>query len=301
MNLRTLLLILFFVIVLPSSAVSKSPESQSEIHTSNDCITIDGRTYKISPDFNIPPGIDIDSPVKLNFDDDTHELLSIERLVEDYSTGNSLEYHFGIVNAISKPGIDLSYAEDPNDVISISQLMKESTVKANGYDNLFVLQSSRRLAQITALGLEAEALADMIRIARFDRYPLVIIDSGTVPCVVSMCISACDKLIIPMMMSLQCIGPTRNTINLARRKHAEILGLIPLTVGKSRWDRAILENWESVIRDSSELGWQLGLMEGIPQSRTIVRADLAGGKFPKIAVPVMERILETLEVRKAAE
>ncbi len=193
------------------------------------------------------------------------------------------------------------YAEDPYDIVSISRLMKEATVKANGYENLFVLQSSRRLAQITALGLEAEALADMIRIARFDHYPLVIIDSGTVPCVVSMCVSACDSLIIPMMMSQQCVGPTRNTINLARRKHADILGLIPLTVGKSKWDRAILENWEAIIKESPDLGWQLGLMEGIPQSRTIVRADLTGGAYRKIAVPVMNKILEGLDMREEGE
>ena len=110
------------------------------------------------------------------------------------------------------------YAEDPYDTVSISGTMKKAVVKADGYDNLFVLQSSRKLAQITALGLEAEALKDMIEIAHFDRYALVIIDSGTVPVVVSMCITACDRLLIPMMMSQQCIGPTRNTINLAKRE-----------------------------------------------------------------------------------
>ncbi len=188
------------------------------------------------------------------------------------------------------------YAEDPYDTVSVSGAMKKAVVKAEGYDNLFVLQSSRKLAQITALGLEAEALKDMIEIAHFDRYSLVIIDSGTVPCVVSMCITACDRLIIPMMMSQQCIGPTRNTINLARRKHAEILALLPLTVGKSKWDRLILENWAEIIRDSPELGWELGLMEGIPQSRTVVKADLINGSFPAVALPAIEKIFSALSL-----
>ena len=93
----------------PISAIGQNPERQPEYQLSSDCITIDGRTYKMSPEFRIPSGIDIDSPVKLNFTDDTHELLSIERLIEDDSNSGNLEYHFGIVNAISKPGIDLTY------------------------------------------------------------------------------------------------------------------------------------------------------------------------------------------------
>ncbi|MBQ4513923.1 MAG: ParA family protein [Anaerolineaceae bacterium] len=188
------------------------------------------------------------------------------------------------------------YAEDPYDIVSISGIMKKAVVKADGYDNLFVLQSSRKLAQITALGLEAEALKDMIEIAHFDRYDLVIIDSGTVPVIVSMCITACDRLLIPMMMSQQCIGPTRNTINLAKRKRAGVLGLIPLTVGKSKWDRAILENWAEIIHDTPELGWELGLMEGIPQSKTIVKADLVNGSIPAVALPSMEKIFENLNM-----
>ena len=109
MNHRTLFFILLFLIIQPISAIGQSLERQPEYQPSSDCITIDGRTYKISPEFRIPYGIDIDSPVKLNFTDDTDELLSIERLVEDDSNSDNLEYHFGIVNAISKPGMDLSY------------------------------------------------------------------------------------------------------------------------------------------------------------------------------------------------
>ncbi len=186
------------------------------------------------------------------------------------------------------------YAEDPYDFLSVSGAMKRAVVKAEGYENLFVLQSSRKLAQITALGLEAEALKDMIGIAHFDRYSLVIIDSGTVPVIVSMCVTACDRLLIPMMMSQQCIGPTRNTINLARRKHTRVLGLLPMAAGRSRWDRAILENWEEIIRDTSDLGWDLGLMEGISQSRSVVKADPVSGTIPPIALPTLEKIYEAL-------
>lgn len=189
-----------------------------------------------------------------------------------------------------------SYAEDPYDTVAVSDAMKKAVVKAEGYENLFVLQSSRKLAQITALGLEAESLKDMIETAHFDRYALVIIDSGTVPVIVSMCVTACDRLLIPMMMSRQCVGPTRNTINLARRKHTRVLGLLPLAAGRSRWDRAILENWEEIIRDTPELGWDLGLMEGIPQSRTVVKADPVSGNIPSVALPALERIFAVLEL-----
>jgi cellulose biosynthesis protein BcsQ len=189
-----------------------------------------------------------------------------------------------------------SYSEDPYDTVAVSEAMKKAVVKADGYENLFILQSSRKLAQITALGLEAEALKDMIETAHFDRYALVIIDSGTVPVIVSMCVTACDRILIPMMMSQQCVGPTRNTINLARRKHTHVLGLMPMAAGRSRWDRAILENWEEIIRKTHELAWDLGLMEGIPQSRSIVKADPVSGVIPPVALPALETIFAALEL-----
>ena len=189
-----------------------------------------------------------------------------------------------------------SYSEDPYDTVAVSEAMKKAVVKADGYENLFILQSSRKLAQITALGLEAEALKDIIETAHFDRYALVIIDSGTVPVIVSMCVTACDRILIPMMMSQQCVGPTRNTINLARRKHTHVLGLMPMAAGRSRWDRAILENWEEIIRNTTELGWDLGLMEGIPQSRSVVKADPVSGIIPPVALPALETIFAALEL-----
>ena len=103
---------LFILIVLLSVILSTAAASAfqlSEEKQFDDHITIDGRTYKVSPEFEIPAGIDKDSPVKLNFSDQTHELLSIERLIEDDSNNNEMEYHFGIVNAITRANTDLEY------------------------------------------------------------------------------------------------------------------------------------------------------------------------------------------------
>lgn len=188
------------------------------------------------------------------------------------------------------------YENDPYDTEAITDAMRKAVEKAPGFENLYVLQSSRKLAQLPSMGLEAEALKDMLETSRLSRTPLVIIDSGNTPNVVSMCITACDKLLIPMMMSQQCVGPTRNTINLAKRKHTEVLGLLPLTVGKSKWDEAILENWKEVIESTPELGWELGLMTGIPQSKAIVKADVTTGKIPKAALPVMQTIYDSLDI-----
>ena len=105
MRIRILLftIITLFAIKLPT--ISQDTVNQ----TIEDHITIDGRTYKVSSDFTIPPGIDKDSPVRLVFTDDTHELLSIERLTDDDSNNDDLEYHFGIVNAISRANTDMEY------------------------------------------------------------------------------------------------------------------------------------------------------------------------------------------------
>lgn len=102
----------FILLVLLSAAfftAAANAFQSPEENPFDDHITIDGRTYKVSPDFNIPAGIDKDSPVKLNFTDETHELLSIERLREDDSNSNEMEYHFGIVNAITRANTDWEY------------------------------------------------------------------------------------------------------------------------------------------------------------------------------------------------
>ena len=104
--------LLFIFLVLISDiffSASANAFQSSEENPFDDHITIDGRTYKVSPDFQIPAGIDKDSPVKLNFSNETHELLSIERLIEDDSNRNELECHFGIVNAITHANTELEY------------------------------------------------------------------------------------------------------------------------------------------------------------------------------------------------
>ena len=108
---KQMLIFIFLWLILANGCIQAQDDAvnmdKDEFFT--DAIRIDGRTYKIAPGFTVPEDINIDSPVKLNFSDDTHELRSIERLLEDSSTGENLEYHFGIVNAISKPGMDLTY------------------------------------------------------------------------------------------------------------------------------------------------------------------------------------------------
>ena len=88
---------------------AEESEDEDSIPVFDDTLYIDGRTYKVSPNFSIPAGIDINSPVKINFDENTHEVVSIERLVEDTSENDFLEYHFGIVNAITKANTSLQY------------------------------------------------------------------------------------------------------------------------------------------------------------------------------------------------
>ena len=83
---------LFPVIILLIIICSPILAQTSELQLFPDSITIDGRTYKVSPEFTIPPGIAKNSPVRLVFTDNTHELLSIERLVEDDSNNACKQY-----------------------------------------------------------------------------------------------------------------------------------------------------------------------------------------------------------------
>lgn len=109
MKFRLLFSIFMFLFSLFELASAQTPSSDITYQVFDDCITVDGRTYKVSPDFSIPAGIDKDSPVKLIFSDETHELLKIALMTDDDSYNDELEYHFGIVNAISKAGTNLEY------------------------------------------------------------------------------------------------------------------------------------------------------------------------------------------------
>ena len=99
--------VLLGILKLPAYSVTQPSEINDQIF--DDCITIDGRTYKVSPDFSMPVGINKDTPVKLLFSDESHELLSIERMTDDNTDSDQLEYQFGIVNAISRANTDLEY------------------------------------------------------------------------------------------------------------------------------------------------------------------------------------------------
>ena len=105
MKLGIILFTISLLLAVGFPVISQDTDNQSF----EDSIIIDGRTYKISQDFEIPAGIDKDSPVKLIFSDETHELLGIERLIEDDSNSNEMEYHFGIVNAITRANTELEY------------------------------------------------------------------------------------------------------------------------------------------------------------------------------------------------
>ena len=48
---------------------AEESEDEDSIPVFDDTLYIDGRTYKVSPNFSIPAGIDINSPVKINFDE----------------------------------------------------------------------------------------------------------------------------------------------------------------------------------------------------------------------------------------
>lgn len=91
------------------SGLVEAAEDEDTVPSFEDSIQIDGRTYKVSPNFTIPVGIDVNSPVKINFDEETREVVSIEKLIDDTANNSYLEYHFGIVNAISKANTDLQY------------------------------------------------------------------------------------------------------------------------------------------------------------------------------------------------
>ena len=109
MKYHILFCLCFILFAMHIPAESQDISEVNAEFSFDDAITIDGRTYKVSPDFILPVGIDKDSPVKLLFSEDTHELLSIMRLIEDDSDSNELEYHFGIVNAITRSNTDLEY------------------------------------------------------------------------------------------------------------------------------------------------------------------------------------------------
>ena len=146
MKNRLILLLLVFVLTV-TSVVSAQDSSQNvlnedlfaEKESSSQYITIDGRSYRVSDSFVMPEWMSEDTPVMIRFGDDSNMIISLERLREDESDGTEMEYHFGIVNAITQANNNLDYRVYVNGVgyvfssntridESIARLAKYATV-----------------------------------------------------------------------------------------------------------------------------------------------------------------------------
>ena len=114
-NCFSLLILLIFLCIFSLSYAQENTDYSAldkdmySEDTDAEYIVIDGRSYRVSKGFALPFWYSEGTPVKINFADDANTVLSIERMQDDESINEGLEYHFGIVNAVSMADEDMSY------------------------------------------------------------------------------------------------------------------------------------------------------------------------------------------------
>jgi cellulose biosynthesis protein BcsQ len=140
-------------------------------------------------------------------------------------------------------------------------------------------------ANLAALG-HASHSSDLLKCA-LENAPLqedltIIIDTGSMPTLVAQGIAAAQGVLIPVMLSQQTARPTINTLKLALNHHHRRGALIPIGIGKTRWEARELAHWTQQLRSSPallEMGFNV--LPGMPYSKIIVRGQWRYGKFPK--------------------
>jgi cellulose biosynthesis protein BcsQ len=168
----------------------------------------------------------------------------------------------------------------------------------NKNNRLFILPADKRLTSLASSGAPTDLLLYALKSAEYEfngEKPVIIIDTGTAPNIVGMGMYAADAVVIPMMMSRQTVQPTANALAMLVKYRRRLLGILPVSVGKAKWEEATLEAWTEKL--SSAPGLQsLGgkIFPSVPHSKSIERGGWVGGSIPSRVVDPLDAIFYEL-------
>lgn len=119
-----MIITIFFAVMffIKDGAVFADETNQTTDPEEKETLVIDGKTYILANDFVMPAGIDLDAPVRIIYSDESHEVKSIERLMDDTSNNDFFEYVFGTVDALSEADANMDYRVYVNGIGYLSTL-----------------------------------------------------------------------------------------------------------------------------------------------------------------------------------
>ncbi|MHC1784450.1 MAG: ParA family protein [Anaerolineaceae bacterium] len=169
-------------------------------------------------------------------------------------------------------------------------LIQKALVRSPYNSNVFILPADYRVTSLMSMGETPDLLRYALDDAAFAEDILVLIDSGTSPFLVNMCISAVtENVYVPLMLSMQNRKPTADTIQMVLRQRKHLGGIIPVGIGSAKWEEASMESWNERLQSTPLLA-DARILQGIPYSKTLVRSEWVDQPFPERLLPVFEKI-----------
>ncbi len=171
------------------------------------------------------------------------------------------------------------------------ELMAQATRRSRSHDRILLVPAGGDLASLGSAGPPAGLLKDALKSASLPEHTTIIVDTGTMPALVDLGLAAADVVLIPVMLSQQTGRPTINTLQLAIRHRRRVGGLVPVGIGKARWETGELERWANKLRETRALqamGYRV--LPGLPYSKALIRGRWRHGKFPSRFMPPFKAI-----------
>lgn len=196
-----------------------------------------------------------------------------------------------IIDGKSTPTI-FNVLETVRDNQNARAIIQKSLVKSPYNENVFILPADYRVTSLMSMGETPDLLKYALDDAGFASDLLVMIDSGTSPFLVNMSIAAVtDKVFVPLMLSIQNRKPTADTIQLILRQRKRLGGLIPVGIGRAKWEESSMESWDERLKSTPLLA-DSPILKGIPYSKTLIHSEWVNQPFPERFIPVFDNIAQ---------
>jgi len=189
------------------------------------------------------------------------------------------------------------FLEAVNDGDNPADVIEDTIHKSSIHENIFIMPANKNLVNLSVQGVPANLLGDALDEAS-DELPadmLTIIDTGTMPYLVSMGIQASQIVLVPVMLSKQAVKPTANTLATVVRAKKMLAGLVPVSLGTTQWEQSIIDRWDAEFMTKMNAV----VFPGLQQSKAIARGqwvtrgipNVVAGTVKIIANGVMERVV----------
>jgi len=179
-----------------------------------------------------------------------------------------------------------------NDGDRPTHVIKDVIQRSPIHENIFIMPANKNLVSLSPQGVPGDllgiALDEASKILPADM--LAIIDTGTMPYLVSMGIQASNIVLVPVMLSQQAVKPTANTLATVMRAKKMLAGLVPVSLGATQWEQTVIDRWDSEFMKKMNAV----VYPGYPLSRAISRGQWVSRGIPEIVQTITKTIADDI-------